>query len=249
MNCPTFIQYLGKLTGCISPVLLIAFILPAQLLAQPSPVKISLKFPSGDSRGTPASTIGGGRRGVSCINLATGKPSVTALMPKRNNKSLTISDSPTLYFYVPQTTATTGEFILRNDKNNDIYNISFELPQKPGIIHIKIPPTAKLKTGKAYKWYFLLVCDPEDRSSDEYTEGIIERTTISSSLNKYFQQAKPLKQAEIYAKNDLWPETITKVAQLRTQQPKEWEELLKSVGLEVIAKEPLLECCQPNPQP
>ncbi|MGM3306271.1 DUF928 domain-containing protein [Anabaena sp. WFMT] len=249
MNRHKYIQYLGKLAIGISPALLTAHIFPSQLLAQPLPIKISLEFPSGDSRGKPESTIGGGRRGFSCIHLEKGKPTLTALTPRRDNQIKTSSDNPTLYFYVPKTTATTGEFVLRSEEDNDIYQTSFTLPSTSGIVQLNIPPTAGIKTGKKYQWYFTLICNSEDRSGDEYTEGDIQRTTISSSLNKDLQQATPLKQAEIYAKNDLWPETLNNIAQLRTQKPDEWQELLKSVGLEVIAEEPILKCCQQNPEP
>jgi len=248
MNQQKYIQYLGKLAVGMSSALLTAHIFSPQLLAQPLPMKISLEFPSGDPRGKPQSTIGGGRRGFSCIRLEEGKPSLTALTPRRDNEIQTISDSPTMYFYVPKTTAKTGEFVLRSDDDNDIYQTTFTLPSTSGIVQLNIPSSAGLKTGKKYQWYFTLICNSEDRSGDEYTQGFIQRTTISSSLNKDLQQATPLKQAAIYAKYDLWPETLQNIAQLRTQKPDEWKELLKSVGLEVIAEEPLLKCCQQNPE-
>ncbi|MEA5574991.1 DUF928 domain-containing protein [Anabaena sp. UHCC 0451] len=231
----------------ISPSILVTVALPAHLLAQPLPMKISLEFPTGDSRGTPKSTLGGGRRGVSCITLDEGKPALTALMPKRDNKSLTVSATPEFYFYVPKTTAITGEFVLRNGEK-DIYQTTFKLPEKSGIVKLQIPPTSNLKTGSTYKWYFTIICNADDRSSDEYTDGIIERTAITPSVNKALQQATPLKKAAIYAQYDLWPETITNIAQLRSEKPDIWKKLLKSVGLEVIAEEQLLNCCQPNPE-
>jgi len=69
-----------KLFGIISSTLLVASACPKQLPAQPL-MKISLEFPSGASRGTPNSTIGGGRRGNSCITPDDNKGSLTALMP------------------------------------------------------------------------------------------------------------------------------------------------------------------------
>lgn len=249
MNQQKYREYLGKLVAAIFPALLTAHIFPAQLLAQPLPVKISLQFPSGDPRGKPETTTGGGRRGFSCIRLEQGKPSLTALTPRRDNQIKTISDNPTLYFYLPKTTATTGEFVLKSEEDDDVYQTTFTLPNNSGIVQLHIPSSAGIKAGKKYQWYFTLICNSEDRSGDEYTQGFIQRATINSSLNQDIQQATPLKQAEIYAKNDFWTETITNIAQLRTQKPDEWKELLKSVGLEVIAEEPLLECCQQKPEP
>ncbi|MBD2293141.1 DUF928 domain-containing protein [Anabaena sphaerica FACHB-251] len=248
MNLPKYFQYPGKVVSVILPGLLVTSLLPGQLLAQSAPMKISLEFPSGDPRGTPASTLGGGRRGVSCLTIDKGKPSLTALMPKRDNKSLTATKTPEFYFYVPKTTASTAEFILREGEE-DIYDTTFKLPGKSGIVKLQIPPTSALKTGSTYKWYLTIICNPDDRSADEYIHGVIERTAITPSLSKALQQATPLKQAKIYAQYALWPETITKIAQLRTEKPNEWKELLKSVGLEVIASEELFDCCQPDPKP
>lgn len=247
-ECQKYCMYEVKLIRLISQVIILVLVVPTQLLAQPSPMKISLEFPSGDSRGAPESTVGAGRRGVSCITLDEGKPSLTALMPKRDNKSRTVSETPELYFYVPKTVATTGEFILRLEDEDVLYT-TFKLTGKPGIVKLQIPSTATLKPGSTYKWYFMIICNPSDRSADQYTEGIIERVDIDPSLNKALEQAAPLKQAEIYAKYDLWPETISRIAQLRTEKPDEWKELLKSVGLETIGEEKLLDCCQPNPEP
>ena len=248
MNLPKYFLYLRKLISIISPTLLITSALPTQLLAQPLPMKISLEFPSGESRGTPKSTLGGGRRGNSCLTRNKKKPSLTALMPNRSNKSLTVSATPEFYFYVPTSTATTGEFVIRSGEE-DGYETTFQLPSKSGIVKLQIPSQFSLKKGLTYKWYFTIICDDSDRSADEYTQGIIERTAISTSLNKALQQAIPLKQAEIYAQYNIWTETLSTITQLRTQKPNEWKELLKSVGLEAIAEEQPVDCCQLSPKP
>ena len=247
MNLSKYFLYLRKLISIISPTLLITSALPTQLLAQPLPMKISLEFPSGDSRGTPKSTLGGGRRGHSCLTRDKKKASLTALMPNRSNKSLTVSATPEFYFYVPTSTATTGEFVIRSGEE-DGFETTFQVPSKSGIVKLQLPSQFPLKKGLTYKWYFAVICDDLDRSADEYTEGIIERTAISKSSNEALQQATPLKQAKIYAQYNIWSETLTNIAQLRIQKPNEWKELLKSVGLEEIAEEQLVDCCQLNPK-
>ncbi|MEA5619380.1 DUF928 domain-containing protein [Cronbergia sp. UHCC 0137] len=227
----------------ISPTMLIVSALPGQLLAQPSPIKISLEFPSADPRGNPQRTVGGGRRGASCISVESGKPSLTALMPTRANQGNTVANNPQLYWYIPKTTATIGELVVKDELENEIYQTNFTVPGSPGIVKLTIPESATLKTGQKYRWFFTLICNPEDRSQDEYTYGSLQKTTLSSSLDSYLDAATPLKKAEIYAKYNIWQETLSNIAELKTEKPKEWEELLKSVGLEAIAKEPFLNCC------
>lgn len=242
-------HYLRKLFYITSPALLLLFAFPTHLLAQPSSVKVSVNFPSGDPKGTPARSSGGGKRGnSSCLTIDKNKPTLTALMPTRENKSLTLAENPDFYLYIPQTKAQIGEFILRSNEE-DIYQTSFKLPGQPGIVKLTIPPKVSLKTGSKYQWYFTIVCNPDDRSADEYTEGTIERTAISSSVSQALEKATPLKQAEIYAKYDIWPETMTKVVQMREEKPNEWQGLLKSVGLEVIADEPLLNITELSDKP
>jgi hypothetical protein len=247
MNLLKYFLNPKKLVGIISSTLLVASVCPKQLLAQPLPMKISLDFPSGDSRGAPNSTIGGGRRGNSCITPDDEKGSVTALMPNPDNKSLTVSGTPEFYFYIPITTATTGEFILKSDGEN-IYEKSFKLPSKPGIVKLKIPAESALKIGSTYKWYFSIICNNDDRSYDEIIQGVIKRTAISESLNKDIQQTTPLKKAEIYAEHNIWAEVLSNISYLREPKLDEWDQLLKSVGLEKISRENVVDCCTSNPE-
>jgi hypothetical protein len=62
MKFPKYIQFLGKLPHVLVPSLVILSAFPTQLLAEPSPMEISLKFPKAQDRGAPERTIGGGKR-------------------------------------------------------------------------------------------------------------------------------------------------------------------------------------------
>ncbi|NET69499.1 MAG: DUF928 domain-containing protein [Sphaerospermopsis sp. SIO1G2] len=241
MNRQKYSRHISKLFRILSPTLLFVLLLPSHLLAEPSSFQVSVHFPSGENKGKPLRTSGGGKRGNSlCLKLDPDKPTLTALMPTRDNKSFTTSKQPNFYFYVPPTSAQTGEFILRNKEEEDIVQASFKLPKQPGIVKLQIPPTVALETGESYKWYFTIVCNKNDRSADEYTEGTIERKVISPSVNKALQESPPLRQANIYAKYYMWSETITNVLQIRQEKPNQWKELMESVGLEIIADEPVV---------
>jgi hypothetical protein len=110
---------------------------------------------------------------------------------------------------------------------------------------LSLPANVSLETGKNYRWVFQLVC--ENANADpvfgQYVEGRIQRTELRSDLKTKIEQATPLEQAKLYAQARIWSETLMLAAQLRSSQPAEWEELLKSVGLNEIAQVPLLECC------
>jgi Domain of Unknown Function (DUF928) len=265
MNLPKYINDQGKIAVGLSSVLLMVSIFSLPSLAQSTP---SLQFPTGfnrgrpqrtsaggarlifpsaPDRGSPQRTGAGGRRGNSCISSENSQPSLTALMPTEDNEGQTVAANPTLYWFVPQTTANSGEFVIINDQGNEIYKKNFIPPNQPGIVQLTIPDSASLKTGKQYQWYFTLICNSEDRSQDEYLSGLLERTTLGSLLNSSLQQAAPLKKAEIYANNRIWHDTLSNVAALRTENPTVWTDLLQSVGLEKFAKEPFVDFGTPKP--
>lgn len=238
-------QSLGILALAISPFLVSFSSVSPQSLAQSNPTEISLKFPSTGNRGAPKATTGGGSRGedAACISAKENEPSLIALMPNRENIGKTAAATPTLYWYIPKSKATSGEFILLDEGNNEAYQTTFALPTQPGIVKLSIPTTAFLQPGKRYSWSFSLICDSQYRNRDQYVEGILEYTELSANLKDQLKNATPLERARLYAKSAIWSETLDIVAQLRRQNRTEWEELLTSVGLEAIAQAPLMDRC------
>lgn len=248
MNYLKYIPRLGVLAVAVCPALVGFASLPSQSPAPPNPTEISLKFPPTGNRGAPKTTAGGGSRDnySSCARIKEGETPLVALMPNRENAGKTTTATPTLYWYVPQNTATEGEFVLLDKDKNEVYETTFALPSKPGVVKLSIPTKAALKPGNSYSWSFMIICDSQYRNRDEYVEGVIEYVELNSDLKRQLEKQTPLEQAELYAENKIWFETLNTTAQLRAKNPTEWEELLKSVGLEAIAREPFVNCCTAN---
>ncbi|NEQ16841.1 MAG: DUF928 domain-containing protein [Moorea sp. SIO3E2] len=162
-----------------------------------------------------------------------------------NNLVKTVAANPTLFWYVPKTTATVAEFVLIDDQDQEVYLTTLTLDnRKDGIVQLSIPKTVPLTMGKEYKWFFVLVCDPQERSRDHWVQGILQRTELSPQLALNLdQEQNTLEQAKLYADALIWQETVTTVAQLRDSQPQAWVDLIKSVGLEAIANKPFVNCC------
>ncbi len=262
----------GSIAIVLSPGLVIFSSLPVGLRAQPYPEwKLSLEFPV-DNVGQPNGGSGGGGTRGSCFKNQQnqeGKMPLTGLMPRNPltnrpvNQTLTVAANPTFFVYVPETTTLSAEdllfaeFSVSDDQDNEVYQTTFRLPtvlssdvpsfsvSTPGIVKLSLPANVSLETGKNYRWVFQLVC--ENANADpvfgQYVEGRIQRTELRSDLKTKIEQATPLEQAKLYAQARIWSETLMLAAQLRSSQPAEWEELLKSVGLNEIAQVPLLECC------
>ena len=220
---------------------LVIFFVPPQLPLQSYPEsQVSLKFPPTDERGSPSRTEGGGTRGPSCTQQ--GEMPLTVLMPS-NNMGTTVAANPTFFWYVPKTPVKSAEFVVFDDKENEVYKTTFALSGAAGIVQLSLPATVSLEIGKNYMWQLALICDPVDRSKDRSIRGFSRRTKLTPALKTKLEQAAPLEQAKLYAQAKIWHETLTTLAQLRSSRPAEWEELLKSVGLEAIAQAPFVKCC------
>ncbi len=203
---------------------------------------LSLQFPPTGGTGAPERTASGGRRGRqvsrdSCIN--PGGIPATALVPQ-NNLGTTVSERPTLFFYVPQSKTKMAEFVLMDNEHNEIFQTKIALPGKSGVMKLDMPSTVKLEENKTYWWEFSIICNIQDRLDEPFIQGTLQRTPLSPELKTKLKAAKPLQQAELLAQAKIWQESLAIAAELRGTNPKAWEELLKSVGLGAIASQPFV---------
>ncbi|MGK7954934.1 MAG: DUF928 domain-containing protein [Crocosphaera sp.] len=208
---------------------------------------VSINFPDTGNRGAPKKSAGGGTRGddQTCFSNEDNEPPLVALMPNRENKAKTATDTPTFYGYIPTTTATQGEFVLVDEDNKEVYYTAFSLPTTPGIMTLEIPETVNLQPGN-YTWSLMVICDSRYRNRDKYVEGSLEYIAPKQDLENQIKDKPSLEKAEVYANESLWFETLDTVAKIKEENPQEWEQLLTSVGLEILAEVPMIDCCQPN---
>jgi hypothetical protein len=155
----------------------------------------------------------------------------------------TVAPNPTLFVYVPQTQARAAEIVVVDDEGNDVYLSRLTLTNSSGVLKASLPATVALETGKAYIWQFSLICNPLNRRQDVIVQGTFLRTDLASQDKATLARTAPLAQANLYANRQIWNETVTTVAQLRSSTPREWEGLLRSVGLDAIAQKPFVDCC------
>lgn len=197
--------------------------------------------------GFPGRRVGGGTRGGNCF-ASTQK--LTALVPK-SNLGLTVSPYPTFFFFIPQTISPqTVEFVLLDDNEHQIYRTTFISSGASGIINLSLPAKSglpPLATGKNYHWYFSIVCNPANRVEDIFVEGWIQRVELNPVLAIKLQNSSLQERIKLYISADLWHEALVTLAQLRRDRPSDssiaanWIKLLKSVGLDKIAQQPLID--------
>jgi hypothetical protein len=198
----------------------------------------------------PAGTVRSLRGGCA----SSSQLSLTALVPK-NKIARTVSDYPTFFFYLPQTEAELAEFILEDESGNQIYQQDLTIKNLSGVIGVTIPANTNvppLEVGKNYTWKFTVVCDPDDRSSDQLESGIVRRVELSADILRQLENADPRQKIFIYAQNGIWQDALSNLAAARRANPNapvfqtDWESLLDSVTLGEIAKKPIVEM---EPQP
>jgi hypothetical protein len=194
----------------------------------------------------PGNRQGGTHRGTGACPAGL---SITPLVPV-SNIGLTVEESPSFFVYIPQTSAKVEFTLLTENEDDVVYETAFK-PTKAGVVSVTLPPASgsrkPLEIGKRYVWSFSMVCDPNDRSADLVVKGWVQRITPQPALKSDLSNPDPRARLGVYAKNGLWYETLTTLAELRLQTPNdsalatEWVQLLQSQGLESVANQPLLQ--------
>ena len=192
----------------------------------------------------PGNRQGGTHRGS---KLCPAGLSITPLVPP-TNIGLTLTESPTIFVYVPQTSAEIEFTLLSENEDKVVYEKTFKL-DKSGIVGVNVPATGdnkSLEVGKRYVWSFSMVCDPDDRSADLVVKGFMQRIEPQATLKSDLVNPDPMSRLNVYAKNGIWYETLATLAQMRRQTPgdakltAQWMQLLQSQGLESVATQPLV---------
>jgi Domain of Unknown Function (DUF928) len=199
-----------------------------------------LNIPS-QNLGSPA------RRRAAASRSGTSCPStyqqISALIPEQY-PAQTISAYPTFWFYFPQPalsagipTPTHSEFELQSQDHASILRVHLELPKTSGItgLLLRSLPKYALESGKTYRWYLTVSCDPEDRTKYLFLSGEIQRVSLPSSAEDY----------TTYIERGIWHDAITTLANLYSKNPTaklraDWVKLLHMVDLDDLAQAPIL---------
>lgn len=200
--------------------------------------------------------INNGIRGKCPVDREVPSEPLTALMPSSGVGLTAAGQSTTFFIYLPSTSALTGEFVLQDETGTEqLYEMMLELTNTPGIIRITVPlQELSLNSGEYYRWYFSVLCDPNDRAADLFVSGWIQPTEVSPSLMADLENAAtPLERAEIYGQNGFWYPNLELLADIQksptnfsTEAKIGWDELLSSevVNLDSLVNQPFVECCE-----
>ncbi|MBD2610071.1 DUF928 domain-containing protein [Nostoc punctiforme FACHB-252] len=226
-----------------------------------------------ENRGAPGDRQGAGTRG-DCPNVSKPLTALVPLIPRTLSLKqqtttdkplskfvlgLTTAEYPTFWFYVPYQIKDIDvvKFVVLDENNNSITKepLLINLSRTPGVISVRVPTTEKpLEIGKYYHWYFLIDCKSQtssEESEDIAVEGLVQRIEPNPDLVRRLGTATPQERVALYAQAGIWEDALTLLSELRLAKPKDtalasdWQDLLKSVGLEDVASETITQCCTP----
>lgn len=207
----------------------------------------AIEFPEMGDRGAPERTSGGGTRGDRCA--ADIDDSIQALVP-RNNVSTFAGPQAKLWLHMPaELTLHTAEvFVKHPDTHKVVYEYQTALPklERDGLIELILPAekadgSPLIDDNQNYFWEFAIICDANDRARDRFIQGFLYKIASDEALDTQLDAAhrtvEPLPSdfgeftLEMLASAGLWQDTLS----LAIYSPKDWNELLLSVGLEELA--------------
>ncbi len=203
-----------------------------------------------DDINAPGHRTGGGKRG--CENMSkplTGSKEklLTALVPLYRPKvsglvlGLTTASDPIFWFYVPYSPTLAAEFVLQDTAGQTVYQTPITLSGTPGVVSLSLPSTASpLEIGKRYHWYFNIYCQPQQ--PPVFVHGWIQRKPLNPTLKSQLEQATAKQRVTLFAAQGFWYDALTASAAKSRSDPRDtdWAALLRSVGLDDIATEPMV---------
>ncbi|MGD1860665.1 MAG: DUF928 domain-containing protein [Leptolyngbyaceae cyanobacterium] len=186
----------------------------------------------------PGNRESGSTRSTTCI---APNDNLVALIPQ-TNYGLTESAYPTVYFYLPPTTAEQVKFVLLNESTNElVYESRFAISNLSGIASISLPNNGlqqSLAVDETYVWYIAVVCEPTDPSADVVTEGQIARVESLPTAATATAEELP----RVYAEAGLWYDAIAAAAVLKQDDSTvAWNTLLNAVELTELIPVELLD--------
>ena len=180
-------------------------------------------------------TIGSGSRSK-CNNPLKNK-SMTMFVPEMNIVHYTTSSNPSFYLDIKEIPSKNTQFLFKLVSpdplaNNPIVEETFFI-EETGIKELKLPPQVELEIGKVYLWLIVVPCANNPEEVAQVLRAAVERLPISWQLSNQLQVAdSPENQAQIYAKEGIWYDTLSFSLQ-ESQYSTESINYVKQLGQEV----------------
>ena len=169
-----------------------------------------------------------------------------------NNREFTASAYPTFWFYIPDNLEQVKQikFVLKElETGNKIYNRPIEIPEKLGIIGIKIPPEPQyaLTPNINYHWSLEIDCIEPNYKPVIALSGWLRRLPSNLDLQNQLAITPSEDKYQVYLQHDLLYDGLDYLAKLYIAEPHNprlktsWNQLLVKMGWQDLAQECTIE--------
>jgi len=205
------------------------------------------------AQGLPGRRVSGGTRGEVEQKCFPEAPRYFVPLLPTDNRSLTTSAQPTLFWYHSATAALTAELrvgaIDAQGKRipTTLYRVELTPNPQGGIQHFQLPTgdprLPPLAVGQTYQWQLALQCDPTDPERRLTIGGEIERVAETSA-----PLSSPMLRVQQAAEADRWVDAFDTLLAASCPTPRSpnvltgWTTLLTQLGLAEIATSPAIQC-------
>ncbi|MGD8311997.1 MAG: DUF928 domain-containing protein [Gammaproteobacteria bacterium] len=187
-------------------------------------------------RGAPLARVGGGTRGA-----GDNRPFVTVITPEHTG--LTSTSRPLLFWYLSDDMQTRFEFALIDENGIDpIIEITSDEKMQAGLNSLDLSRHGvTLEPGTSYQWSVALVGEPERRSSDIVSSGMIEYVALNPDQQAELSRGGNEEALQFYAREGYWYDVFSTLSELIESDPDNAElrrqrrALLEQIGLDEVA--------------
>lgn len=165
----------------------------------------------------PKTTSGAGSRDSQRCSFE--EEPIKPLMPK-SNFGLTFEEHPSIFIYLPKTSAKRVVLSLRDETSNSYQRAFLPITTSERIVSFKLP-TEKLplKTGKNYQWSLVVVCGKKVQPDDPTFSGWVQRVAKTPLFDRELANKAPIWQAKWYGERGYWYEMLMAIEEAKKAQP------------------------------
>jgi hypothetical protein len=189
-------------------------------------------------RGSPGGRVGGGTRGAS----PDAPVSLSVLAP--DHVGLTLQTQPDLYWFISKNTTHPVEVtVMEKDAVKPVLETRLRSMEAAGLQVIRLKDYGvQLRPNVPHKWFVAVVTDPNRRSKDILSGGMIEVMSPHPDLSAKLKQTPKAKQPFLLAEEGIWYDALASVSERIHASPKDLSlrkqraALLNQVGLNEAAE-------------
>ncbi len=187
----------------------------------------------------PYRRFGGGKRGICQTNPQQPQETLIAFLPEASPQSVdwSATNSPTLYFYVPEQSQQVADLEFRLDyadaarRGNGVINPPLPVPigKTPGVVKVKVPPV--LVKDTIYAWSLTLRCQGS-RDTVSFKGLVVYKDLAPQVAAQVAQATSAPAKAQIYMQAEFVIDAVPLLMEHEQLSTKSFDEIQAKISWE-----------------